>query len=105
MDRNVETQKFDESGVVAEAEEGGEVVGIILCWVDTGKFRAAEDVAIDATGNVGQFRNPRTACKRAAELMTERKDSQVHGILECGPPVLLLRHTFLVAFRKSGIVI
>ena len=59
VDGEVEAEELDESLVVPKAEKGCKVVGVVFRGVDGGKFTLAEDVAVNATGDVGEFSNPR----------------------------------------------
>jgi hypothetical protein len=87
VDGDVETHEFDEGGVFAEAEEGGQVGRVVLGGIDGGKLAGAKDVAVDAAGNVGQL------------------SDEVHGILKGGSPVLLLGHTLLIGLGESRVVV
>jgi hypothetical protein len=53
MDGEVQTQKFDKAIVVAESQECGEIMGIILRRVDHWQFTLTENIAVDATSNIG----------------------------------------------------
>jgi hypothetical protein len=55
--RNVEPEKFDEGGVIPKAKKGGQVLGVVLGWVNGGEFAFSEDVAVDATGDIWEFGN------------------------------------------------
>ena len=55
MDGDVEAHELDKGGVLAKAEEGGEVVGVVLLEVDRRELTLAVDVAVDAAGDVGQL--------------------------------------------------
>jgi len=64
VDGDVETEKLDEAGVFAKAKESGQVVRVIFGRVNSGKLSATENVAIDATGNVRELRNPEARFSR-----------------------------------------
>lgn len=58
MDGDVESKQLNKTCVITEAEESCEVVGVILCRIDGWEFTLTENVAVNATSNVGQFSNP-----------------------------------------------
>ena len=53
MDCDVEPHQFNKRFVIAETEEGCQIVGVVLCGIDGRKFAFAEDIAINAAGDVG----------------------------------------------------
>lgn len=57
MNGDIETKEFDESFVAAETKESSQIVGVIFRGVDGGEFSLTKDIAVNATGNVGQFSN------------------------------------------------
>jgi hypothetical protein len=66
VDGDVESEKLNKTFVVTEAEEGREVVGVIFRRIDGWEFALAEDIAVDTTGNVGQFGNPARNIKQGS---------------------------------------
>lgn len=58
MDSQVQAHKFDETLLVTKAKKGGQVIRVILLKVNGGKLAIREDIAVDATSNIGQFSNP-----------------------------------------------
>jgi len=59
---DVETEKLDEARVFAKAKESGQVVRVILGGIDRRKLSAAENIAVDATSNVGELSDPDIIC-------------------------------------------
>ncbi len=55
VDGDVEAKKLNKGLPVAETEEIGEIVGVILGRVDGGEFATSEDIAVNTTGNVGEL--------------------------------------------------
>ena len=53
MEGQVQTQKFDKAMVVAESQECGEIMGVILRGVDGWQFTLTENVAVDTASNIG----------------------------------------------------
>jgi hypothetical protein len=53
MDCDVEPHQFNKGFVITEAEEGCQIVGVVLCGIDGGKFAFAEDITVNAASNVG----------------------------------------------------
>lgn len=84
VDGQVETEKLNEVGVVAEAQLVGEVEGVILVLLDGSDLAALEDVLVDARSNVGELSN------------------EVHGVLKGVAPVLLLVDTLGVGLGEGG---
>jgi hypothetical protein len=58
VDGDVEPEKLDKPFVVTEAEEGSEVVGVILHRIDSWEFTLAKHIAVDTAGDVWQFGDP-----------------------------------------------
>lgn len=87
MNGDVESEKFDESGVLAETEEIGKIPGVVLGCIDGRKLATAINIAVNATGNIGKL------------------GDEVHGILKSRAPVLLLRNALLISFGEGRIVV
>ena len=58
VDGDVEAHELDEVGLVGEAEQVGEVVGVVLVGLDRGELAAAVDVTVDAASNGRELGNP-----------------------------------------------
>ena len=58
VDSDVETEELNEGRVFAEAEESGQVGGVVLIEVDGGELALAVDIAVDTTGDVRELGNP-----------------------------------------------
>lgn len=54
---DVQSQKFNETLVVAKAEERSEIVGVVHLGVNSRQLASAKYIAVDTSGNVGEFRN------------------------------------------------
>lgn len=107
VDGDVETEELNEGRVLAEAEESGQVGGVVLVKVDGGELALSVDIAVDAAGNVGELGNPGE--KKLGDVDdvngTIDPNLQVHGILEGRAPVLLLGDTGLVGLGEGGVVV
>jgi hypothetical protein len=86
VDGQVQSHQLDELGVIV-AQELGEISTVVQVGVNVGDLAVFEDVAVDTGSNVWQFGN------------------QVIGILVHVLPVLSLRDTVLVGFRKTGLLL
>jgi hypothetical protein len=102
---DVETHQFHERLVVAESEQGGQVVGIVLGGVNRWEFSLAVNVPVDTSSDVGKLGDTRRKTVRNMEKINQSDGLQVHGIFESRTPVLLLGHAILVGFGKGGVVI
>jgi hypothetical protein len=58
VDSQVKTHEFNETLVVAKAEQSRQVVRVVLLKVDSRQLAIAKDVAVDAASNVRQLGNP-----------------------------------------------
>ena len=104
VDGDVETHELNEGLVVTEAEEGGQVGGVVLVEVNGGDLALAKDIAVDATGNVRELGDPinDVSCGHPER---DRDNLQVHRILEGGAPVVLLVDTLLVSLGERRVVV
>lgn len=74
VDGEVQTHQLDEVLVVSETELVGQVVGVVLVFLNGGDTAILVDIAVDLGGNGGELGN------------------EVHGVLEGVLPVLGLLH-------------
>ena len=74
VDGNVKAEELNESLLVPEAQEIGEVVRIILGVVNGRELSRAEDIAVDSSSNVGKLGNTKNRLVPVpkAELKTHR---------------------------------
>lgn len=101
MDGDVEAHELNESGVLAEAEQGCQVPRVVLVRVDSGELALAIDIAEDAASNVGQLCNPAIQLSVDVTPDTAARYTQVHAVFVDGTPVVLLRNTLLVRLREA----
>ena len=87
VDGEVESHQLNEGLVLAEAELVGEVEGVVLVLLDWGNLSVLVDVLVDSGGDGWELRN------------------QVHGVLECVSPVLLLVDTLGVCLGERRLVL
>jgi hypothetical protein len=58
VDGNVESEELNKAFIVTEAKEGSKIVGVILSDIDGWQFTGAENIAVNATGNVRKLGDP-----------------------------------------------
>lgn len=58
MNGDVQAEQLDERGVIAEAKKCGQVPRVVLVSVDSREFATTVHIAVNATSNIGQLRNP-----------------------------------------------
>lgn len=87
VDREVESHQLNEGLVIAETELVGEVEGVILVLLDWGNLSILVDVLVDSGSDGWELRN------------------QVHGVLVCVSPVLLLVDTLSVCLGERRLVL
>ena len=57
MDSDIQSEQFNEVGILAEAQEVGKVPRVVLVSLNGREFAAAVNIAVDATSNVRQLSN------------------------------------------------
>jgi len=87
MNREIEPHELNKVGIVAVTEERSEVGWIILVRVDGRELPVTVDVTEDPTGNDGEL------------------GDEVHGVVECGLPVLALVYAVAIGFGEGGVVV
>lgn len=111
MDGEVEAHKVNESCILAEAKEVGQVVGVVLGSIDSRELALAVEVVVDSTSDVRKFSDPKTMrlsviiTSRAQRMNLDTIDLQVHAILVGRSPVILLVDAILVRLGKGRVVV